>query len=168
MRAVVCGLLVKAAQPRRSDVRAGRRRGPFDGAPLGRQARAVVRKGVSPVQATGREELENGAVLRESDRAQRPETVTIDKSGANLAALDALNAEREALFPIRQIKCLNNIAELDHRAIKRMVRPMMGFKSFRTSSVILSGIKVVHMIRKVQMMGDNNRSFPEQFYSLVI
>ena len=97
-----------------------------------------------------------------------PETVTIDKSGANLAALDALNAEREAPFRIRQIKYLNNIVEQDHRAIKRMVRPMMGFKSFRCARVILSGIEVVHMIRKGQMMGDNNRSVAEQFYSLVI
>ena len=207
MRAVVCGLLVKPAQPRRNDGRARRRRGPFDGAPLGHQARAAVRKGVSPVQAAGREELENGRDLYQGGgqwkylyravdkagntvdfllRARRdkiaarryfekaiehngePETVTIDKSGANLAALDALKAEREAPFRIRQIKYLNNIVEQDHRAIKRMVRPMMGFKSFRCARVILSGIEVVHMIRKGQMMGDNNRSVAEQFYSLVI
>jgi transposase-like protein len=96
-----------------------------------------------------------------------PETVTIDKSGANLAALDALNAEREAPIRIRQIKYLNNIVEQDHRAIKRMVRPMLGFKSFRCARVILSGIEIVHMIRKGQMKGDNSRSVAEQFYSLV-
>ena len=56
-----------------------------------------------------------------------PETVTIDKSGANLAALDALNAEREMPIRIRQVKYLNNIVEQDHRAIKRIIRPMMGF-----------------------------------------
>ena len=35
-----------------------------------------------------------------------PETVTIDKSGANLAALEALNAERETPIKIRQVKYL--------------------------------------------------------------
>ena len=97
-----------------------------------------------------------------------PETVTIDRSGANLAALDALNAELQPPIRIRQIKYLNNIVEQDHRAIKRMVRPMMGFKSFRCARVILAGIEVMHMIRKGQMKGDNNRNVAEQFYSLVV
>lgn len=100
------------------------------------------------------------------ERNGEPETVTIDKSGANLAALDALNAKRETPIRIRQIKYLNNIVEQDHRAIKRMVRPMMGFKDFRCARIILSGIEIMHMIRKGQMKGDNSRSVAEQFYSL--
>ena len=60
-----------------------------------------------------------------------PETVTIDKSGANLAGLNAINAERETPIKIRQSKYLNNVVEQDHRAIKRVVRPMLGFKRFR-------------------------------------
>ncbi|MGF6736166.1 transposase-like protein [Paraburkholderia youngii] len=48
-----------------------------------------------------------------------PETVTIDKSGSNLAALDAVNADCETPIKVRQIKYLNNIVEEDHRAIKR-------------------------------------------------
>jgi putative transposase len=60
-----------------------------------------------------------------------PETVTIDQSGANLAALKAINAERETPIKIRQRKYLNNIVEQDHRAIKRRTRPMLGFKKFR-------------------------------------
>lgn len=59
------------------------------------------------------------------------ETVTIDKSGANLAALDALNAERKIPIKIRQNKYLNNVIERDHRAIKRRTRSMPGFKNFR-------------------------------------
>lgn len=54
-----------------------------------------------------------------------PETVTIDKSGANMAALEAINAERETPIKIRQTKHLNNIIEQDHRAIKRRIRPMV-------------------------------------------
>jgi transposase-like protein len=96
-----------------------------------------------------------------------PESITIDKSGANLAALDALNAEREMPIRIRQVKYLNNIVEQDHRAIKRIIRPMMGFKDFRCARIILSGIELMHMIRKGQMSGDTTRSVAVQFYSLI-
>ena len=58
------------------------------------------------------------------------ETITIDKSGSNLAALHAVNAERETPITIRQVKYLNNLVEQDHRAIKRITRPMLGFKDF--------------------------------------
>jgi transposase-like protein len=34
---------------------------------------------------------------------------------------------------IRQIKYLNNIIEQDHRSIKRIINPMMGFKSFHSA-----------------------------------
>src|ERR1700687_3299671 len=76
-----------------------------------------------------------------------PETVTVDKSGANLAALHAVNAERETPIEIRQVKYLNNVVEQDHRAIKRITRPMLGFNGFRCARIILSGIEVMHMIR---------------------
>src|SRR5882672_3153638 len=59
-----------------------------------------------------------------------PETVTIDKSGSNLAALHAVNAERETPITIRQVKYLNNVVEQDHRAIKRITRPMAGLQGF--------------------------------------
>ena len=80
-----------------------------------------------------------------------PETVTIDKSGSNLAALHAVNAKRETPIKIRQIKYLNNVIEQDHRAIKRIIKPMMGFKDFRCARIILAGIEVMHMIRKRQL-----------------
>ena len=43
---------------------------------------------------------------------------------------------------------LNNIVEQDHRAIKRLIKPMMGFKDSRCARIILPGIEVIHMIRK--------------------
>jgi len=70
--------------------------------------------------------------------------VTIDKSGANLAGLNAINADREAPIKIRQSKYLNNVAEQDHRAIKHIVRPMLGFKSFRCARIIFGGIEHAH------------------------
>lgn len=98
-----------------------------------------------------------------------PETVTIDKSDANLAALSAVNAEREMPIKVRQIKYLNNIVEQDHRAIKRRTRPMLGLKDFNCARVILSGIELMHMIKKGQMKcsGRISLSAAQQFYSLV-
>jgi len=98
-----------------------------------------------------------------------PETVTVDKSGANLAALHAVNAERETPIKIRQVKYLNNIVEQDHRAVKGRIRPMLGFKDFNCARVILSGIEVMHMIKKGQMQyaSKNAPTAAQQFYSLV-
>jgi transposase-like protein len=92
-----------------------------------------------------------------------PETVTIDKSGANRAALEVLNSERQTPIQIRQNTYLNNIVEQDHRAIKRIVRPMMGFNDFRCARIILLRIEVMHMIHKRQMKGDNSCSAAGQF-----
>jgi putative transposase len=97
-----------------------------------------------------------------------PETVTIDKSGANLAALEAINDDRETPIKIRQSKYLNNVVEQDHRAIKRRTRPMLGFKIFRCARIVLAGIDLVHMIAKGQMKcaRGTHRSSADQFYGL--
>jgi len=114
---------------------------------------------------------DNAAARRYFEKAigqnGEPERVTLDKSGANLAALEAINGERETPIKIRQNKYLNNIVEQDHRAIKRRVRSMMGFKNFHCARIILSGIVLAHMIRKGQMRGDTTRSVAIQFYALV-
>lgn len=99
-----------------------------------------------------------------------PEVVTIDKSGANTAALATLNAGKPEGEPItiRQSKYLNNLIEQDHRNIKRQIRPMLGFKSFRRAQTILAGIELVHMIRKGQYQhpAGEHLSPAEQFYLL--
>ncbi|BFG81108.1 IS6 family transposase [Paraburkholderia terrae] len=103
------------------------------------------------------------------DQNGEPETITVDKSGANLAALEALNTGRPTPIKIRQNKYLNNIVEQDHRAIKRIIRPMMGFKDFRCARIILSGIEIAHMIRKGQMHDDGvAATAADQFYSLAM
>ena len=80
-----------------------------------------------------------------------PETITIDKSGANTAAIAGMRADSGADIQLRQSKYLNNIVEQDHRAIKRIVRPMLGFKSFRCASILFAGIETMHMIKKGQL-----------------
>ena len=97
-----------------------------------------------------------------------PDKVTIDKSGANTAALDALQEETGAAIEIRPINYLNNLVEQDHRAVKRIIRPMMGFHAFRSARVTLQGIELMHMIKKGQMLMTSGQvlSVAEQFYSL--
>jgi putative transposase len=77
-----------------------------------------------------------------------PEKVAMDKSGANKAAIDAINAGRGVPILVRQVKYLNNIVEQDHCAIKRVTKPMLNFKSFRSAGSVLAGIELIHMIRK--------------------
>jgi transposase-like protein len=95
-----------------------------------------------------------------------PEKITIDKSGANTAAIESHNAETKAGIEMRQIKYLNNIVEQDHRAIKRRTRPMLGFKSFWSAAVTLAGVELMHMIRKGQLMLTGELCPVRQFYSL--
>ena len=97
-----------------------------------------------------------------------PEKITIDKSGANTAAIEGMRADSGADIELRQSKYLNNIVEQDHRAIKRIVRPMLGFKSFRCASILISGIEIMHMIKKGQLDCSEGQALTaaEQFYSL--
>ncbi|MGF6292639.1 IS6 family transposase [Paraburkholderia youngii] len=101
------------------------------------------------------------------DQNGAPETVTLDKSGSNLAALQAINARRNLPIKVRQKKYLNNIVEQDHRAIKRRTRPMLGFKKFRCARILLGGIEIMHMIVKGQLNNGGGGQTPaQQFYSL--
>ena len=79
-----------------------------------------------------------------------------------------MNAEREMSIKVRQIKYLNNIVEQDHRAIKHRTPSMVGFKDFNCARVILSGVELMHMIKKGQMQwsGKTPLSAAQQFYSL--
>lgn len=81
-----------------------------------------------------------------------PEVAAIDKSGANTAALITLNADKpaEESITVRQSNYLNNLVEQDHRNIKRRIRQMLGFKSFRRAQALQSGIELFQMIRKGQ------------------
>ena len=67
------------------------------------------------------------------------------------------------------MKYLNNMVEQDHRAVKRVTRPMLGFKSFAAAQGTLVGIELMHMMKKRQMVveeGDEGLTAAEQFYSL--
>ena len=95
-----------------------------------------------------------------------PIKITIDKSGANTAAIGSYNTDHKAGIEMRQIKYLNNIVEQDHRAIKRQIRPMLGFKSFWSAAVTLACVELMHMIRKGQLLLRGELCSAQQFYSL--
>ena len=60
------------------------------------------------------------------------------------------------------------MVEQDHRAVKRVTRPMLGFKSFDAAQATLAGIELMHMIKKRQMVvvGAEGLTAAEQFYAL--
>src|SRR5262244_1924813 len=98
-----------------------------------------------------------------------PETITIDGSEANAAAIRSYNKEHGTAIIIRQVKYLNNTVEQDHRGVKRVTRPMLGFKSFAAAQDTLVGIELMHMIKKKQMVleaRDEGLTAAELFYSL--
>ncbi|MEQ8258385.1 MULTISPECIES: IS6 family transposase [Roseobacteraceae] len=99
-----------------------------------------------------------------------PDRIAIDKSGANLAGLQSLNVilkftRAGRTINIVQSKYLNNIVEQDHRFIKRITRPSLGFKSFHSAAATLAGIEAAHMIRKGQV-GQTGISPFKQFAAL--
>lgn len=81
-----------------------------------------------------------------------PKPVTADLSGASRAALQALNAPRVIPLEIRQNKVLNTLVEQDHRAIKRRVRPRLGFQNFRGARLVLGGTQIMPRMRKAQRL----------------
>ncbi|TMV08160.1 IS6 family transposase [Arenibacterium halophilum] len=93
-----------------------------------------------------------------------PERVVIDKSGANLGGLQAVNTILKftgsgRTIEIRQVKYLNNIVEQDHRFIKRITGPMMGFKAVHSAAATIAGIETAHMIRKGQILANGETAF---------
>jgi len=90
-----------------------------------------------------------------AQHTQAPRVITVAKNAADPAAMEPLKAEETIAdeTALRQSKYLNHIVEQDHRNIKRIVKPMMGLKSFNSASRTLRGIEAMHMIRKGQVKG---------------
>ena len=96
-----------------------------------------------------------------------PETITIDGSEANVAAIRSYNGAHGTAIVIRRVRYLNNVVEQDHRAVKRVVRPTLGFKAFETARHTLTGVELMHMLRKGQWAGgaEQGLTAAEQFYA---
>ena len=112
-----------------------------------------------------------------------PSRIVIDKSGANLAGLQRINvglkfSREHQPIEVLRVKYLNNIVEhpsrrmqaftcrsRDHRFIKKITRPMLGFKAFHSAAATLAGIEAAHMIRKKQFQSNHMSPF-KQFANL--
>jgi IS6 family transposase len=81
--------------------------------------------------------------------------ITVDKNAASPKALTELKATDAvpASCELRQSKYLNNLMEQDHRFIKRLVKPGLGFFSCETAWRTLQGYETMHMISKGQVQG---------------
>ena len=98
-----------------------------------------------------------------------PAMIIIDGSEANAAAIRHYHVAYGTAIVIRQVKYLNNIVEQDYRAVKRVTRPMLGFKSFNAAQYTLAGVELMHMLKKKQMVveeGAEGLTAAEQFYAL--
>jgi transposase-like protein len=81
-----------------------------------------------------------------------PNKITLDGYPATHAAIAELKGSG-VLRPetkVRTSKYLNNLIEQDHRRVKQRTYPMLGFKRFANAAVTISGIELVHKIRKGQ------------------
>ena len=118
------------------------------------------------------ENRDKEAALRFLKKAIRrhgvPEMITIDGSDANDAAIKSYNQEYGTTIIIQQVKYLNNVVAQDHRAGKRVPRPMLGFQSFDAAQCPLVGIELMHMLRKGQLADGVEQGLApaEQFYAL--
>ncbi|CAE6867863.1 hypothetical protein R69746_08218 [Paraburkholderia aspalathi] len=83
-------------------------------------------------------------------QGQSPETITLDGYVASHRAVHEMKAD--GLLPedtkIRSSKYLNNLIEQDHRNIKSRANVMLGFGRFWSAATAISGIELMHRIRK--------------------
>jgi len=91
----------------------------------------------------------------------KPRVINIDKSATNTADIRTWNKRGMTTkkVKIRRVKYLNNIVEQDHRSIKKRITIITGFKEFESAQRTLSGIEVVHMIRKDQVEYPKSSTF---------
>jgi len=86
---------------------------------------------------------------------QPPRVINVDRNAAYPPAIEQLQQDNTLAqqTQLRQVKYLNNLVEQDHRFIKRVTKPGLGFGSFNTARGTLRGIEAMNMIRKGQIQG---------------
>lgn len=91
----------------------------------------------------------------QASHTQEPRVINVDKNAAYPKAINELKEKEELSeqVELRQNKYLNNRVEQDHRFIKRLTKPGMGFHSFNTARRTLRGFEVMNMLRKGQVVG---------------
>jgi transposase, IS6 family len=88
-----------------------------------------------------------------ASHAQKPRVINVDKNPAYPSAVKSLQSA-QVLSPsteLRQVKYLNNMVEQDHRGVKHLINPGMGFGSFNSAKRTIKGYEAMNMIRKGQI-----------------
>ncbi|MGB5636512.1 MAG: IS6 family transposase [Waterburya sp.] len=84
---------------------------------------------------------------------QEPRVVNVDKNPSYPPAIEQL--KKSDILPeeteLRQVKYLNNMVEQDHRGVKHLINPGMGFGSFNSARRTIKGYEAMNMIRKGQI-----------------
>ena len=65
--------------------------------------------------------------------------------------------QKQQLYVTFSIDATEPIVEQDHRFIKKRTKPMLGFKSFNSAKITITGIENIRMIQKGQIIGGNNK-----------
>jgi transposase-like protein len=88
-----------------------------------------------------------------NSHSSEPRVINVDKNAAYPKAFNELKTAGRIAesCELRQVKYLNNLVEQDHRFIKRLVKPGLGFFSFETAWRTLQGYETINMLRKGQM-----------------
>jgi len=91
----------------------------------------------------------------QANHVSQPRVINVDENAAYPVAIERLKSEQTlaSQTELRQVKYLNNLIEQDHRNIKRITKPMLGFKSFHSARRTLNGIEAMNMIHKGQVQG---------------
>ena len=95
--------------------------------------------------------------------------VVVDHSSSTTTSIAHYNRTCQTAIVIRYSPYLNNIVEQDHRAVKRIVRPMLDFKSlWAARCTMIAGIEVMHAMREGQLitLGHSFQTPIEEFYAL--
>jgi transposase-like protein len=117
---------------------------------LGSSARTAPHAGLTEAKQAQTPLLSGGHTSRRDLRVINVDkNAAYPKARANLKASGILSSSVE----LRQVKYLHNLIEQDHRFIKRLVKPGMGFFSFETAWRTLQGYEAMNMIRKGQVQG---------------
>jgi transposase, IS6 family len=93
-----------------------------------------------------------------------PRTITVDKNPVYPKAIAEMKQDAELwrFSRLRQVRFLNNIVEQDHRRVKRLTRPGLGFGGFWTARRTLVGFEAMAMIRKGQVQNIGGRDIRAQ------
>jgi putative transposase len=97
-----------------------------------------------------------------------PEMITVDGREANASAMRGDHEAHGTTIRIRQVRDLKNGMEQDHRAVKRIAHPVLGFKSVEGAPCTLAGIERMPMLRTGQWTGgvEQGLTAAEQFCAL--